>query len=495
MLVRTLLALSPEPLARRVEGLLDSRDLSIFTAAGPDEVWRVLQREDIDLLVASDMMVASSPETWTASIRTLPEAPELVILAEREDPSRRAALLAAGCLAVLNVRISDRELRSTLQTLVGRLAQDAAARLTAQRIVRPHGFEEVVSVSPAMADVITVARQVAGADSSLLILGETGVGKERLARSIHFESSRAAGPFVPVNCGAIPEGLLESELFGHEQGAFTGAVRARRGHFEVAHRGTLFLDEIGELPLHLQVKLLRVLEDRHVQRLGSERPERVDVRIIAATNRQLEEEVEARRFRADLFYRLAVVTLTIPPLRERREDIPVLVAAYLAQFRRTLGKAVEGIDDDALAALTRHTWPGNVRELINVLERSVLLAQGPRIALRDLPRSISGAPRRDAGRREPPVLDLTPADLDLPIPDARRRAISAFDRAYLSRLLRRTGGRVGETARLAGISERSLYDLMRRSGLRKEDFRTPRPVTSEAPPPNRREGSGPAGAR
>ncbi|NJD20260.1 MAG: sigma-54-dependent Fis family transcriptional regulator [Gemmatimonadetes bacterium] len=474
MLVRTLLALHDDALAGRIEGILDTRDVSIFRASEPDEVWRLLQREDIDLLVASDIMARPTPEDWVAAVRTLPEAPDLVLLADREDPSRRAALLGAGCLAVLNARLTDRELRGTFNTLILRLAHDAAARLQAQRLGVAHGFEDVVHRSRAMDEVVTMARRVAAAETSLLILGETGVGKERVARSIHFESSRAAGPFVPVNCGAIPEGLLESELFGHEQGAFTGAVRARRGHFEVAHRGTLFLDEIGELPLHLQVKLLRVLEDRQVQRVGSERPERVDVRIIAATNRDLEAEVAARRFRPDLYYRLAVVTLAIPPLRDRREDIPDLVDRFLAHFRRTLGKPVEGIEPEAREALQRHRWPGNVRELINVLERALLLAQGPRVTVGDLPRSIAGAAAREAYAERPPgTFASSPPLLELPIREARRRAVTEFERGYLVRLLAETGGRVGETARRAGVSERSLYDLMRRAGLDKADFRGP----------------------
>ncbi|HKJ02580.1 MAG TPA: sigma-54 dependent transcriptional regulator [Longimicrobiales bacterium] len=473
MLVRTLLALDSPALSRRLENLLDARDVSIFHAGGGEEIWQLLRREDVDLLVGSDETMGSSlPEDWVASIRALPDAPDLVLLTEREDPSRRAALLAAGCLAVLNTRLSDRELRGTFQTLVARLAQDAAARLAAQRLGGAHGFEDVVHRSPAMADVLSIARRVAGADSSLLVLGETGVGKERLARSIHYESSRSAGPFVPVNCGAIPEGLLESELFGHEQGAFSGAVKARRGHFEVAHRGTLFLDEIGELPLHLQVKLLRVLEDRFIQRLGSERSERVDVRVIAATNRNLEDEVEHRRFRADLYYRLAVVTLSIPPLRDRPEDVSELVNRYLAIFRRTLGKQVEGIEPEALAALERHPWPGNVRELINVLERALLLAHGPQITPGDLPRSIAGAPRQ---RPAPaPGAKAAPSTGDvgaLPLRDARRAAVEAFEVAYLTELLTGTRGRVGEAAERAGVSPRAIHDLMRRTGIRKADFR------------------------
>ena len=473
MLVRTLLATPSGALARRVEGLLDTRDVSISRAGDAGEVWQILHKEDVDLVVASEGILGTSPQEWVASVRALPDAPDLVLLGEQEDASRRAALLAAGCLAVLNARISDRELRETFRTLVSRLANEGAARLAAQRAGTSHGFEDVVHRSPAMEEVLAVARRVADADSSLLILGETGVGKERLARALHYESARSGGPFVPVNCGAIPEGLLESELFGHEQGAFTGAVRARRGHFEVAHRGTLFLDEIGELPLHLQVKLLRVLEDRHVQRVGSERPARVDVRIIAATNRDLEQEVTERRFRADLFYRLAVVTLSIPPLRNRPEDIPPLVQRHLERFSRVLGKPVDGIEPDAMSALMAHNWPGNVRELINVLERAVLLSQGSLVSLGDLPRSISGGGPGE-GPEAPSA--VAPANLEevlaLPIRDARRAAVVDFERLYLSRLLAETGGRVGETARRAGITERSLYELMQRTGLDKADFRS-----------------------
>jgi DNA-binding NtrC family response regulator len=474
MLVRTLLALTPASLARRVEGLLDTRDVTVTRAGSAEDVWQVLQREDVDLLVAGGDPEARSPEDWISSVRALPDAPSLVFFTDREDASRRATLLAAGCLAVLNVRTPDRELRATLQALVRRLDQDAATRLAAERAGKVRGFAEIVANSPAMAEVVAVARRVAGADSSLLVLGETGVGKERLARAVHAESARAAGPFVPVNCGAIPEGLLESELFGHEQGAFTGATRSRRGHFEVAHRGTLFLDEMGELPLHLQVKLLRVLEDRRIQRLGSERLERVDVRIVAATNRDLEREVEARRFRADLYFRLAVVTLHVPPLRDRLEDIPELVAQYVDHFRRMLGKPVDGLEPAALEAVLRHPWPGNIRELINVLERAVLLSQGPHVRLADLPRTISGLDRgRGVAARGPRerAAAFSAEILGQPLRDARRAVTDVFERDYLTRLLEQTSGRVGEAARQAGIHERSLFDLMRKHGIRKETFR------------------------
>jgi DNA-binding NtrC family response regulator len=462
MLVRTLIGVSTEALAERIEGLLDRRDTVVIRAGSSPEFPRLLEAEEIDLVVAEEAWVAEDLEPWVTRIRALPDCPDLILVTGREDPRRRAALLAAGCLAVLNVQVSDRELRQTLRTLVNRLAQDVVTRLTARRLERKEaGFNAIVSESGSMSAVLSVARQVAAADSSVLILGETGVGKELLARSIHLQSARSGGPFVPVNCGAIPEGLLESELFGHEQGAFTGATRARRGHFEMAHRGTLFLDEVGELPLHLQVKLLRVLEDHRIQRLGSEKSERVDVRIVASTNRDLEGDVGEHRFRADLYYRLAVVTLLIPPLRERKEDVTKLAAHYLDHFGKVLGRSGVRISDEAMEALVRHEWPGNVRELINVIERAVLLCRSPEIQLADLPPAVQ--------RRTGPRL-VGPTD-PRPIREARRRAVAAFELEYLSDLLRRTGGRVGETARLAGIRERSLYDLMRARGLRKEDFR------------------------
>jgi two-component system response regulator AtoC len=321
-----------------------------------------------------------------------------------------------------------------------------------------------------MQHFLRVARRVVRSDSPLLILGETGVGKERLARSIHSESRRSAGPFITVNCGALPETLLESELFGHEEGAFTGATRARRGYFELAHHGTIFLDEIGEMPLHLQVKLLRVLEDRNIRRVGSERPVEIDVRIMAATNRDVKLAMEQDRFRADLYYRLAVVALTVPPLRDRREDIPALARMFLARSGKQFGRSVSRFDPDALRALVEHDWPGNVRELINVIERAVLLAREDVIHLEDL---------RGTERYFHPITSAAPTperppsavDVDQPLARARREIVEDFELRYLRSLLTKTGGRIGETAKRAGVNERTLYGMMRRYDLRKEDFK------------------------
>jgi DNA-binding NtrC family response regulator len=393
------------------------------------------------------------------------------VLRDGEDALHRAALLSSGALAVLNLRLTDAELRRALQVIARRLRDSATARLAVERLTPAGSLEGIVAESPAMSAAVGLVKRLARSDSSVLILGETGVGKERLARAIHEQSGRATGPFVPVNCGAIPEGLLESELFGHEKGAFTGAVRARRGYFEAAHGGTIFLDEVAELPLGLQVKLLRALEHRKIQRLGAEEPIQLDVRIVAATNRDLETEVSMKRFRVDLYYRLAVVTVTVPPLRERREDIAELVRSQLARFGAALGKPSIGIDSVALEAMVAYAWPGNVRELINVVERGVLLAQGPVLTVADLPGTLVDSPAASSA-----MLDGTRSlvDLDRPIRQARRAAVDGFERAYLHRLLTRTEGRIGEAARLAGIDPRSLYGLLRRHEVRKEDFKPQR---------------------
>jgi DNA-binding NtrC family response regulator len=323
-----------------------------------------------------------------------------------------------------------------------------------------------------MKELLRVAKKVAAADTSLLILGETGTGKEWLGRAIHAEGPRASGPFIAVNPSALPEQLLESELFGHEKGAFTGASRARRGAFELAHGGTLFLDEIGDMPAHLQIKLLRVLQEREIKRLGSERSVAIDVRIMAATNQDLDAAIEDKSFRQDLYFRLSVMKLTLPPLRDRREDIPPLVETYVELYRRQLGRLdIEGTSFEAMRALETYGWPGNVRELINVIERSVLLCEGRLITLDDLPEEVAGAGAGDAPAGGPGELDFA-TWMDRPLPEAREAILGAFEASYLARLLAETNGSVGATATRAGVEPRTLYNKMKLYGLRKEDFKS-----------------------
>ncbi len=481
MQIRVLILMASGVLRERIEGILGRQDVLVESLGGPDQLWQRLQGEEVDMLVVGLADAPSPPELWIRSLRQLPDRPEILMLAEQEDPHSRASLLAAGAYAVLYAGLAQDELAAAFQALLLRLREGATERLKAERLERSYTLGDMESGSPAMDRVISTARRVARSDATLLILGETGVGKERLARAIHGESARSAGPFIPLNCSALPEGILESELFGHERGAFTGASRARRGYFELAHGGTLFLDEIGDLPAHLQVKLLRTLEDRAIQRLGGELSIRVDVRIMAATNKDLEEEVRHHRFRADLFYRLAVVSLTIPPLRERPEDIPVLIRRYLDFFRRSFATPVKGLRPEALEVLIAHDWPGNVRELINALERAVLLAQGEEVDLSDLPDALVSQPRRPENLRpmslpSGPLPNLSPVPalpplLRKPLREARQEVVAAFERDYLISLLRDNQGRIGPAARQAGVNPRSLYDLLRRHRIRKEDFK------------------------
>jgi len=326
---------------------------------------------------------------------------------------------------------------------------DASVRLP---LFERDRFGVMVGRSPAMRAVFAVLERAAQSDATVLITGETGTGKDAAAESLHAEGPRAAGPFVVVDCGAIPGPLLESELFGHERGAFTGADRDRAGAFELAAGGTLLLDEIGELPLELQPKLLRALESRTVQRLGGAKRIPVDVRIVAATNRNLRAEVNARRFRSDLYFRLAVIEVTLPPLRDRPEDVPALVEALLeSSGQGALPEAEELRSGRWAAGLLRHPWPGNVRELRNAIERLLALPDLPLEAL-----AATGGATSTEGLVDP----------RLPLRVARDRWVRFFERRYLEELLRQHGDNVSAAARAAGVDRIHLHRLLSRVGLR-----------------------------
>jgi len=316
-------------------------------------------------------------------------------------------------------------------------------------MARPSG-NNLIGESKEFKQVLNQVRIVAPVDCSVLIQGETGTGKELIAQAIHQQSSRAGGPFVKLNCAAIPPGLLESELFGHERGAFTGALTQRLGRLQVANKGTLLLDEIGELPLELQPKLLRALQEREFERLGSSQTIHADVRIIAATNQHLEQMVSDRQFRADLYYRLNVFPILVPPLRDRQEDIPLLVRHFVGEYANRLNKPIDGIPDSVMNSLCRYAWPGNIRELQNVIERGVLLTEGGELHLSDLGLK-SLAPARPAG------------------PD---HTLAELERSYIADTLRKTnwvvGGRAGAAARL-GLPRTTLISRMHKLGISRED--------------------------
>ena len=329
-----------------------------------------------------------------------------------------------------------------------------------------HGykFEDLNSRNARMLELFDLIPRFAQADSPVLIVGETGTGKELVAAAIHRQSRRKDGEFFTINCGALTETLLESELFGHEEGAFTGAVKTKQGYFELASGGTLFLDELGTISPAMQVKLLRVLQTMEIRRVGGSTVHKVDVRIVAATNASLEDEVASGSFREDLYYRLNVVQLQIPPLRDRPEDIPLLAEIFRQKFADSLDRAdVSGIDPAAEERLRAYRWPGNVRELENVIQRALILTSGPELHEADLPERLRLG---DARRTAVPSFDL-----DEPLLAVVSRVRDAVEREYLQRLLRRYKGHLGRAADHAGVNRRTLYSKMQVHGLRREDFR------------------------
>ncbi|MDY7229856.1 sigma-54-dependent transcriptional regulator [Hyalangium rubrum] len=325
-------------------------------------------------------------------------------------------------------------------------------------------FQNIIGKSPPMRALYGLLGRAAELDITVLVTGETGTGKELVARAIHYQGPRKEGSFIPVNCGALPAELIESELFGHVRGAFTGAVETKAGLFEEADGGTLFLDEIGELPLAVQVKLNRALQEKEVRRVGDTASRRIDVRLVAATHRDLKAEAGAGRFREDLFYRLNIFPVHLPPLRERREDIPLLAMHFLEKAAKTYRQQVEGFEPDALRALTGYSWPGNVRELENAIERAAAICSGTKISLADLPSEVSGGQQ-----------GTLPADVmvKMPFREAVDLARDRASRDYLVALLREFGGNVTRAAERAGMERESLHRLLKRYGLKSDDFKEP----------------------
>jgi two-component system response regulator PilR (NtrC family) len=316
-----------------------------------------------------------------------------------------------------------------------------------------HGLDRILGVSSAMAGLFDLVKSVAPTSSTILITGESGTGKELVAKAIHSLSPRSEAPFVSINCGALPENLLESELFGHLKGAFTDAHQNKKGLFEVAHRGTLFLDEVGETPPAMQVKLLRVLQERKIRRVGGTDELEVDVRVISATNAPLEGLVRDKRFREDLFYRLQVIPIRTPPLRERREDIPLLAEHFRERFNQEMGKRVAKVSEAAMRLLVKYSWPGNVRELENVIERAVALESAEAVLPDRLPETLQGSPPAAS-----PAQSLGDGfDLD--------RHLQGVEREFLAQALERAGGDRATAADLLGVSPRSLRYLIQKHGM------------------------------
>jgi DNA-binding NtrC family response regulator len=349
------------------------------------------------------------------------------------------------------------------------IAKAARTHDIAQRNVRVDGRARaaIVGESEEMQEIFKIIEKVADTPSTVLITGESGTGKELIATALHEGSSRRTKPLIRINCAAIPKDLMESELFGYERGAFTGAVTSKPGRFELADGGTLFLDEIAEIPVEMQVKILRALQESEFERVGGIKTTRVDVRLIAATNRDLQIEIEAGRFRKDLYYRLAVVPIVLPSLRERQSDIPKLTLHFIEKYNRRLNKKIEGISNDALVHLQAYPWPGNIRELENLMERILLFADGPTIMEKDLPEPIrQGAAQAPASGSSASAAEGAPAETGLK--DIVRMKAAELEKDLIAKALEETGGNVTRTARLLQISRKSLQTKMKEFGLRDE---------------------------
>jgi two-component system NtrC family response regulator len=411
-----------------------------------------LFRQDAFDLILSDQKMAnmSGLELLQAVHGINPETPVILITAFGTVETAVTAL-KQGAIDYLTKPLNLEELLCRIQQVSDRYRILNENRELREALTERHRIEGIIGESGPMLEVLSLVRRVAPSEATVLIRGENGTGKELIAKAIHFASPRARGPLIKVNCAALPEALLESELFGHEKGAFTGAIASRQGRFELANGGTIFLDEIGDLPLHLQAKLLRVLQEREYEKVGSSRPVKVNVRILTASHRPLEALIKAGQWREDLYYRLNVVTILLPPLRERRSDLPLLIDHFLRRFVEKNGKKISGITAEARDILLRYDYPGNVRELENIVERAVVLTRDDVIGSGDLPLTVQEAEATDD--RE---TNLT-------------AAVERLERRMIRDALARSDGIQTRAAELLGMSERALRYKLEKYGFREEE--------------------------
>ncbi len=421
------------------------RGIELIESENFDVVVTDLKMDDVDGLAV-----------LSKAKQELPEA-EVIVLTGHSSVHSAVTAMQGGAYTYLTKPLDIQELRGAVEKAATRIRLIRRNAALDRRLDEKFGFAGVVGNGPAMHKVMDQLRNLAPTETTVLVLGESGTGKELVARALHQNSPRKSKPFVPLNISALPESTLESELFGHEQGAFTGAAAKRIGKFEYANGGTLFLDEVGEMPMGTQIKLLRVLEDRKITRLGSNEERSVNVRLVAATNANLKEMMEQGSFRRDLYYRLSVVTISLPPLRERREDIPLLIEHFLKEFSHRSGKETQGVSRAARRALTAYDWPGNIRELRNAIEVMLALDTDGLLDVDDLPPEVS--PLVEAEGNGAP-LSATGAD------GLIGRPLIEVEKFYIARALELTEGKREEAAKLLGIGERTLYRKIKDYGLR-----------------------------
>ena len=440
---RTILVADDEKNIRNgLQIALEDEGYEVLLAADGNEAWKLLVSSNIDLVVSDLRMPGlSGQDLLKKVVSSLPMMPVIILTGHGTIESAVEAMRNGAVDFVTKPLNLDRLFLMIRRALTNRelYDQNEALKKELEQLKRETGSDKIIGKSETMVRLMDRIRQVADAQASVLITGESGVGKELVADALHHFSSRATGPFIKVSCASFAETLLEDELFGHEKGAFSGAVSSRKGRFELADGGTLFLDEIGEINQSTQVKLLRVLQERSFERLGGEKTLQVDVRLVAATNRNLKDEVDRGRFREDLYYRLNVVHLDVPPLRERKEDIPLLIAHFLQTYNERNKRSVEGFTSRAKAAMLNYDWPGNIRELGNCVESTVVLATDKTIHLEDLPAAI-----RNAGSEE---------RLTIPVGTTMAQA----EKEIILATIAHCGGNKSKAAEVLGLARKTLH--------------------------------------
>jgi DNA-binding NtrC family response regulator len=436
---------------RRALAQFEGAELTFASSPG-DAIVR-LQAGGFDLLIADAATSLERSFDLLASARKADQELPMIVVTSAPDLAGATASMRLGAGDYLAKPLDCKTLGDSARRLLEGRRIEAEYALLRRQVERPYSFDDIIGGCPAMQHVFDTIEQVAQSDVDVLVVGETGTGKELVARSIHRRSKRAAGPFVPVDCGAIPENLLESEFFGHERGAFTGAETRRIGLLEFADRGTFFLDELGELPLILQAKLLRTLQERKIRRVGAREEIDIDVRIVAATARNLDEMIRLNRFRQDLYYRINVVRIDLPPLRERRDDIGLLSEYMVHRYGREMGRSLKGITPEAYQVFAQYRWPGNVRELANVIRRGIALTKESMISVDDLPDELVSAAGQGRSTGALGYFDL------------REEHMARFDRQYLHDLLVRHHGDVRTAAEEAELPRGTLYRFMKKYGL------------------------------
>jgi|YelNatPaOPRAMG01_1025707.scaffolds.fasta_scaffold00104_3 DNA-binding NtrC family response regulator len=446
---KTVLVVDDErDLLQSLEKALVKEGYRVFLAERARLGLEILQRESVDVVLSDLRMPEMSGTEFLRECKRISPETEVIMLTAYGTVESAVEAMKEGAYDFITKPFKRVTVLKAIQKALEKQALSRENLLLRQQLESARAKEQMIGTSPAIRRVLELVRRVAPINTTVLITGESGTGKELVARLIHQYSPRRNAPFMAINCGAIPENLIESELFGHVKGAFTGATRDKDGLFKVANGGTLFLDEVCAIPLNLQVRLLRAIEEKEFLPVGGTRPVRVDVRILAASNRDLAAEVREGRFREDLFYRLNVVNIDIPPLRERKEDIPLLVQYFVERHNRALGKRVRGVDDQTMSVLVNYEWKGNVRELENVIERAMILCDDEMIRVHHLPPNLAQF-RFEAGRR-----------------DRLRDAVREFEREHIYRVLERVGFDKPAAAKVLGLSQSSLYRKLAELGIR-----------------------------